>query len=230
MVALSIAFLVIIFLGYLILYAINDNLANFYLVTLFLFAAPNISEGVGFYYSIMLLTVLVFGLLIPAAQVDRDNVSFTGILISVGLGVGVYFLMQYMQSQSAQAIIGVPSLQINVAVQQTLSPAYTAVLGIIENKFVFTTLDILLHYGPLLFSGLSVIIAPLIAASVFAIFHLSAFDLALSSLIFAALVAGIWIIFYTAYSQIVAHTAHYLWNAVISVQRTFSIVGVNPLQ
>jgi len=153
-------------------------------------------------------------------------------LFGVVVGVGIFFVMRFLQSGTPAAIVGVPSLAIASA---TFLPLTTGYLGILENRTFFAMLEILRSdFGMKLWSGIPFLGTAILllglagsvafVAGAFTIYHLAAFNLAASSLLFAFVVFTLWLVFYIFLKDdSPANTSHFLWNSSIGLSRGLTI-------
>lgn len=231
---------------YLVLYSLNPLYVNFFLALMFLWIQPNLSQTLGGYYTNLIFFVLIAGTISAVFKVDQNKegsifgLQFKGfqwLLLNLILGGGILVVMAVLQGRTSASILGVASLSAAPAVTllSTLTPAIAGLLGLIENRFLFTIIDILKVFFPELLAlvpflvPLAIPLAPLFivfsAAWFFAILHVSAYGFQTISLIFAFMVAVIWSIMYFVFdNSVAADISHFLWNSLIKLGTTLKIV------
>lgn len=217
---------------------------NVLLLVFFMFIGANLVERTGTFYSIMALANIIFSLFKLGPEKEPGESPVRGLpvkLFSIGFGISLFLLMFLFQSRARTAVIGVPSLLAVSGLSAVIGSSMIGALGFIENRFVFNLFEVFRQFvfpflvplaGPFLmpFAALLLIVLPVFtAAFVFAFFHLSAFSLAVSSLIFAFLIMVIWIGSYLVFDDEPSSIAHYLWNSVLDVGRHVSLAGVPML-
>lgn len=232
------------FVLYIVLRGVNAYFGSALVFLTFIFAFIVSSQSFSSFYLLLYLVVIVLDLAInqisttnqvagsyKAGKFTAKGFSFIG--ISLVAGLAMYFVINLLSRQVGANIIGVPQLQITTPtlIAQSFKPVFEASLGIIENATAFVFFDILMVFGLLIpFVGLLIefsgVIIPLIISSlIMAIFHVTAYSVAIALLLYAMMAFAMFII-----SRIIlkdslsADTAHYLNNGVISVSRSLQVV------
>ena len=228
----------IITLAVLIIYLIVDSkspiISNVFVFLVFLFALANTPERSlsSFYlFGILFVMIVSFTKMKWRPQVSGEDKrsKFMLPVVGIAIGIGIFIFMRLLQSRSTASIIGVPSLSVSTQIGKYAAPALIGILGIVENRVFFSiyellkmskmwfTIPILIFLGP--------VVPTLLTAIGFAIFHISAYNLALSSMIFAAMVFALWLIVYEWRDDDVApNIAHYLWNSIIKLSQTLKVI------
>jgi len=232
--------LIVVLLVFIILNTIKPLLADIFIFVWFLFSIPNIEGSLltATFYGLASIFIIVIRLSKPTFILESETINKIGKtslagkipFIGVGLGIAIFFIMRLLQGVSATAIIGVPSLGIS---GQTAAVTTVMLLGIVETRFFFIIYNIFKENKgiflkvPILsqFLGMILVVLPIImTATLFAVFHLSAYSLNISTLVFAGLVMVIWIIsFVITKSDLPASVSHALWNGVVSLARVLGI-------
>ena len=228
---------------FIILDTLNSLYSDIFIFIFFLFAYINIEGSTSLSTFYLLSFFFYFIIRIGKVSWQVKNKGFTkelyGIktkgnipLLGIGLGIIIFIAMRLLQSTTAGSIVGVPSLAIT-------SPAFTIstvmLLGVIENRLFFTLFE-LFKEGHILkaVSGIPILrevtlflrpIMPVFMASgLFMLFHITAFSLATSSLIFSFIVFMIWIASYIlSKDDLAPNLAHMLWNLSVSLNRVMGI-------
>src|SRR3990167_2789986 len=237
--------IIIVLVLYVILYAIGRNknipyLADIFIFIYFLFAFINIegSATLATFYLFAIIFVIAFEVAQSKFTVNSQQIKEIGgfklksklPLIGIGLGFGILLIMRVLQTSVEGSIIGVPSLAIT-------SPAFgvstITLLGIVENRLFFTIYELLKANTQLLLAipfiggllGIFNLILPVVLTAIlFAIFHLTAYSLSVSTMIFAALVMVIWLLSYIlTKSDLPANLAHGMWNGTIALGRVLGV-------
>lgn len=209
----------------------------------FMFAYANIESQttLATFYLIGALFVLVVKLTERAFAVSSESISKIGGLslkrgmpiFMVFAGIGIFLIMKLLQGAAPTSIVGVPSLAI-------ASPLFSVIsimlLGIVETRLFFTIFNLIGKTGVIteaftripivgiVFAILAPIMSIIVVAILFAVFHVTAYSLALSSLLFAGVVMVIWLISFIIFkSDMPASLSHALWNFSVSASRTLGI-------
>ena len=239
---------VILLVGWFVVYILLRNVQPYFgsaLVFLtFIFAFIVSSQSFSSFYLILYLVVIVLDLALnqisttsqPSIASKAGKVSAKGygtIAISLIAGVAMYFVIKLLSRQVGGNIVGVPNLAVTTPsiIATSFKAVFEASLGIIENATAFVIFDILLAFGwmlPLLgiLIKLSGFIIPLIVSSlILAIFHVTAYSVAIGLLLYAMLAFAMFIISRILLKDsLSADTAHYLNNGLISASRSLQVV------
>lgn len=230
---------------------VGSLLTNILLLLSFLWAAANkvIPQEQAIFYTILAFIPLLLPPLFLKLGVDlgfgQSSIKFFGrefkgfgyTLLTVGAGLFIYILMEFLQAtKPSAAIIGVPALAVFSKVfTNNFAVVGSGLLGIIENRGFFTLIGAVI----LLINGLGLvfpvlnflqvllpIISTLIVAAMFSVFHVAAYNLVLSSILFAFFVFVTWIASYMLFRQddTPANIAHFMWNVVRSAGRSIKVV------
>jgi hypothetical protein len=233
----------IVLLVFVFLDTLNPLFSDLFILVYFLFAYINIdgSKNLATFY---LFSILAY-MSVRALQKNYAvrNEGFTKRLFSFSLkgrvpwigilvGIGLFFVMRLLQGGVSTAIIGVPSLAIS---NPGFSVSNVMLLGAVENRFFFTVFEVLRNIvstgllaaipvvGGVL-SGFQLFVPVVLTSVLFSIFHLTAFSLALSSMIFASMVFILWLISYIVLrDDLSSNTAHMFWNASTTLGRLVSV-------
>ena len=152
-----------IFLVYLFLNSLNRILGSAVLVMFFAWAYPNLDSKLAGYYLSLLLVVLVFNIILEGMRVVKgEKASFFGvdfqgfglIAINLVLGGALIFFASVLQGRSETAILGVPALAAVGTIATKFNAATSGMLGIVENKFLFTIYDTFKIFSPLIISSI----------------------------------------------------------------------------
>ncbi|MAH50595.1 hypothetical protein CMI37_32545 [Candidatus Pacearchaeota archaeon] len=237
---------IIAFLLYLFLSSLNPLFGSVLLLMFFAWAFPNLDEKLAGFYLFLLLISLILGIIMQKYRVTEGKSpsmfgiqfqGFTLIAINLFLGGGLIYFAAILQGRSETAILGVPTLAISGTIATALNPATSGMLGIVENKFLFTIYDFFKYNMPQIVGVIPFIniLAPffilvipiIIAVLFFALLHLNAYALAAGALFFAGIMMFIWILGYETVGSLMADVFHYWWNSLIRLGTTLRIVGSN---
>lgn len=223
---------IVFFVVFLLLDSKSQVLSNIFLFGYFLWGYVNIegSTSLATFYLFAILFVIIVNLTKQNFSIkDSSNTqgwsfkSFKIPLISFIVGILIFAFMTLLQSKSPGAIIGVPTLAL---ASGTFYASQIGMLGIIENRLFFSVYELFSLY-PVTLGFLTPLVPVLSSASIFAVFHLSAYGLALSSLLFALIVFSIWIISYIILrDDLASNLAHFLWNVSVVLGSSLAIGGV----
>lgn len=245
MVVGSATLLVVNFILYIMLRSVNRWLAYIQTFLLFIFAfIVSNREFSVFYLLLFVIAILIAELNIKVRSEQQAGMiggkfttkGFTLIAISLVVGVLMYAFIAIISTRVGGQIVGVPNLAISSTseIASMLKPTFEAHLGIIENFFVFTIFESLVVFGmmlPLLGAFMTIIpvVVPLfLTALMFGIFHVAAYSISLSLILWASLAFAIFILsWFFLKDSLAADTAHYLNNGVVSLGRQgLTLVGV----
>lgn len=140
---------------------------------------------------------------------------------------GVLFAMAYSLSSVKGQIMGVASLAIdNVTTWQSkvtvlFSPLISGTLGIIENSVWISALMILMATGTFLF-----FLPYILTALTFGLFHVVAYSLQWTTIIWASIMMGLMISSYliTGKDMTAMNFFHFSWNSWLTSKETLSIM------
>lgn len=204
---------------------------------LFLFAFAQLDEKLGAFYTTLLSLGIIFSLL-ANLKPESNTIVFAGqkysgvgfLFLSLLIGVGLFFFIKTLTVRSGTAsILGIPTLAVSSGFKGALAPTLSGALGFIENLFFINLFRI---YKILVLPFISAvtkipqmvlyILGIVGVAGAFSIFH---GFLGTSFSIFAILVFMVWLILSeTPVGSTPANISHYLWNFIITIGRTLSIV------
>lgn len=218
-----------------------------YIAILFMFAIVIGLEKQGVFYSLFLLYfgILAFakvkspggGPVAVPVEPPSGRFGFTQ-LGTVGLGIllgtGMAFLMLQMVASRGYSILGFPTFAVTTAtISSVYAPALGGALGWIENR-VFMTMknvfsgDVMVSAFPVLelLAPIMIFSGPLIAASLFGLFHVTAYAFAAGSMIFAGLIFLLWNTTDSlGFGTLIADVSHYIYNfALIATTMGLSIL------
>jgi hypothetical protein len=153
--------------------------------------------------------------------------GFSYITLCLIAGLVIYLIITQMSRAAGANIIGVPNLAISPSspVGWALKPVFESALGIIENTLFFVVFDLIFKFGIAFLGPLVYLVSTFSASILFAGFHVIAYSLSISLLIYAA---GAFILFiisrFIFKDPLPSHFAHYINNGIISASRGLSIV------
>lgn len=209
---------------------------------MFLFAYANVDKALATFYLIGLLFVIIVDWTNQPFEVGiAKEFSLGGfkfknlglMIFSIVLGVFIYLAINLMGTRTGSVVIGVPVLATvtTSTVVANFMPALTGLLGIIENRIFFTFFNLLVRFGVLLpvvgfLFGIGLpIVSIFLASLVFALFHLTAYSIAIGAIIWAMLSFALFLLSYLVVGDTLpADIAHWLNNILVSLQRTIQIV------
>lgn len=238
-----IIFFVLALIIFIILDVINPLLSDISIFLYFAWAYTNIegSTTIATFYLIAVLFVIVVRLAQRSFSLKDHSekpimkllgINLTGKLpiLGVGLGIGIFLIMRMLQGVSTASIIGTPTLALS---SDIMSVVTISLLGIVETRLFFTIFNLFKENVGVftlipfvgMFLGIFAPVVPVIFVSVlFGIFHLTAYSLSLSAILFAVMVMVIWIIsFIITKSDLPANISHYLWNGIVVLNRILGI-------
>lgn len=214
-------------------------ISNIFAFIFYMFIFSNLDQSTGTFYGMMMFANIGFSIwaLQGTFKVGEKNIDglfglntlLTSFLM-LFVGVFIYYILTLIQSGTSASIIGVPGLSITTASISGASIAGLALVGFAENRFWFVITDVMIQYvAPLIpafaFFGLIQVIPVGVSAIVFGIFHFTAYSGAIGTIIWASLVMSIWLIIalFTPFEE-ATNWSHYIWNAVVGLKRSLSIV------
>lgn len=235
-------------------------ISHTFLGVLFLFTSANYSAEVGTFYSIMILLTFVFGIVNKIFQPEEvTSISLFGfklnrlgvILFGVGIGVAMFFIINAIFFRNPEAaIFGVPKTLAATGNLKNMGPALTGMLGIVENRFFFGLYLMLKRFSKVIITsslGLFPIVGqaslPFVAVIIplipiilipagFALFHLTAYGVAIGNLIFAAVAMLFMILVFdppvankkALSGELAPNIFHFVHNFVVTLGRGLQIV------
>lgn len=224
------------FLLYIILRKTNRWLAYLQLFLLFIFAFIITDRSFSmFYLMLFAITVLISELNVKVRAEEQASTSrgygFTILCLSVG--AIMYIIIATIGSQVGGNIIGAPNLAVTTTsdIAKSFKPTLEASLGIIENAFVFAIFEAMMVFGLLipLFGKLimvtSIAIPIIIASFVMGIFHVAAYSVSATLILWAMFAFGMFILSrFFLKDSLAADTAHYTNNLIVSASRNLQAV------
>jgi len=132
-------------------------------------------------------------------------------VLGILLGLGLYSLIRIASASAEASILGAPTL--SILPPDIFMTASIGMLGVIENRFFLTLFNILQGIVGMVFGALLVMV-------LFAMFHLFAYSLSISALIWAGIIMGLWIASYVvSQDDIVSNVSHSLHNVTVTISR-----------
>lgn len=236
---IALIFLIIWFIAYILLRLKNVYFGAFLVFLTFTFAYIVSNKEFSAFYLLLYLVAITADLAISqidtTAQGGKASVGSTHYAgfnyVALGLigGLVIYFMISAISRQVGGNIIGVPNLAVTTpsAIAQSFKPVFESSLGIVENTIAFVIYDILLLvFGATILAGFGIFLALVGASLILAIFHVVAYNVAIALLIYALLAFILFILSrLLTKDSLMADTAHYVNNAVVSTSRSLSIAG-----
>lgn len=232
------------FILWIVLRNINVYLGSALVFITFIFAFITSNQQFSVFYILLYLVAIVLDFAIGEIHTTSDramsihvgkiNVSRFGLITAqVITGLVIYLMISIISARVGGNIIGVPNLAVSSASElgKSFKPVYESALGIVENAFVFVLFDLIMVFGVLipiigLFVRATVFLIPLLLSSfIIAVFHVSAYSVSVSLMIYAMAAFAIFIISKLLFKDsLTADTAHYLNNGLISISRNLQVV------
>lgn len=233
---------IVVFLLIILFRMTHKLLADTFLFALFMFAFIITDRGFSSYYLLALLIAIVIDLALPQFDIRPQKSAnifggkFAGVslvFVSIVIGIAIFLVIAVISTRVEGNIVGVPDLAVSPLdkISYSFKPALESALGIIENRIFFVFLEVLVAFGlaiPILgfiFSFIPFLVPMSIISLLFAVFHVVAYNVAIGIMIWAMLA---FILFAVPYiitrDTLIADTAHYLNNAVVSFSRTLQVV------
>ena len=187
----------------------------------------------------LLLIAIVLDLSLVQFNISPANnaFGFKGFgLIAVSLiaGLGLYLFISVISSKVGGNIIGAPELAVSSTsgIAQSLRPTFVSHLGIVENRIAFAFFEVLNLFGMFIpvvgvaFNLLPYVIPTLVIGITMGLFHVVAYSVAVSLLIWASMAFILFIASYLIMNRdsLASDTAHLLNNGIIDVGRGLAIV------
>jgi len=211
--------------------------SSIFLLVFFSFQAVNLDARQGTFYSAMALSVLVFAALRIGAG-DVQGVSLFGSqfsgpaysIVVVLVGGLLAAILASMEAGASGRILGVPgTLAAGSSILSPFSAAAVAALGYIENRFIFGLSYVLerfvLPFVPVLQAVPAFIVAAAIASAIFGLFHLVAYQLSISLILFAMAVMFLWLMVSRVVGEEPTSFSHFVHNARIALLRSVAVVA-----
>ena len=234
----EIALLIGWFVLYILLRFINVYFGSFLVFLTFIFAYIVSDPKFGAFYILLFLVAIITDLAINqidttsqgGQQARIGSTNFTGFsYVAFGIigGLVIYFMISVISRQVGGNIVGVPNLAVTTPslIAMKFKPVFESALGIIENTITFVVYDVLvLIFGATLLAGFSVFLGLAVAGLILAIFHVVAYNVSIALIIYAWLAFMMFILSkLLTKDSLMADTAHFTNNGVISVSRSLSI-------
>lgn len=240
MIKISLILIAIIFIGLFLLGKIpkiGNVIRNIFIFFFFGFIFVNFQRtGLATFYLILsLFNLVVWSGITFAIPKDDDeglvigNVDlgvFGSLMLSLVIG-GIFIIFMNKLSLSAgEPIIGVPTLQqlgfLDIGILSSLT---IALVAYIENAAFFSLYEIFKLVPTEQIFGFFSFVAPLgISSLIFGLFHYKVYFQQLSSIFYAVVVFGLFLVTYiVTNSTDISDTIHYWWNALVGISKTIQI-------
>lgn len=244
-VILATTLMIISFLVYLALRSVNFYFGVFYLFTIFIlsFILARNSDGKSFsiFYILIYLIAVIIDLAIrgfdvtSSSQANLFGMDLKGlgmIIAMLVLGLVIYLVISVISSRVGGNIIGAPQLQVTASeIAQNLRPTFVSHLGIVENHFAFVAFEVLNFFGVLIplvgiaFQLVPYVLPVVVVGLIMGVFHVVAYSVALSLLIWASFAFMVFVISYVmTKDSLPADFAHFLNNGLIDISRPLALV------
>jgi len=244
MVVVAITIAIINFIAYIVFRSVNRWLAYTHLFLLFIFAFIVSNREFSIFYLLLFIIAIIISEFSSKVRTEQQEGSFSEgkftamgfnfILLSLAVGAVMFVIIVLVEARVGGNIIGSPDLAISSASQiaQAWKPTFESMLGIIENFLFFVVMDVLLVFGVLIpfigriiqFSG--VFLPVLLAAFIAGIFHIVAFSVSVSLIIWATMAFALFMASRVIMKDsLAADTAHFLKNLTVSISRGLQIVN-----
>lgn len=231
----AIMIMILSFLAYIILRNVNHILADIFLFILFIFAFVVSNKEFSVFYLLLFVIAIVIDLAVPKFEIGANVKSgFMPIVIALLVGLGLYVVITLISVRVGGNIVGAPEIAIasTSTIAQNMRPTFVGMLGIIENRIAFAFFEVLNLFGVLIpLVGVAFQLIPYVAPTVIVglimgIFHVTAFSVAISLLLWASIAFMLFIASYIIMGRdsLSSDTAHFLNNGIIDVNRGLSIV------
>lgn len=233
--------MVVSFIFYLILRSVNFYLGAFYLLVLFIFAYIVTDKQFSAFYILLYIIALITDLAIkqfdvmPTTSISLLGMNlkgFTMIIAMLIFGLMLYLIISLISARVGGNIVGAPSLQVTTSnIAQNFRPTFVSHLGIIENFFAFVMFEVLNVFGIMLpligivFKLIPYLVPVFVVSFVMAIFHITAYSVALSLLLWASFAFMMFIISYIiTKDSLPADVAHLINNGILDLQKPLALV------
>jgi len=243
MVVAAITIAVINFIAYVLFRSVNRWLAYTQLFLIFIFAFIVSSKEFSVFYLLLFIIAIIISEFVKPVSTEEQAGSFSEgkfsargfnfVLLSLAVGLVMLVTIILIENNVGGNIIGTPNLAISSTQQiaQNFKPTFESMLGIIENFIFFVIMDVLLVFGVLvpLIGRLIQFTAPifpiLITAFIAGIFHIVAFSVSVSLILWAMIAFGMFLTSrFMLKDSLAADSTHFLKNLMVSVSRSLSIV------
>ena len=223
------------FLAYVIFRSVSHIVADVFLFILFIFAFVVSNREFSVFYLLLFLIAIIIDLGVSKFEIGTGvKTGFMPTLISLIIGLGLYIIITVLSVRAGGNIVGAPEIAISSTSQiaQNFRPTFVGMLGIIENRIAFAFFEVLNLFGVLIplvgiaFQLIPYVIPTIIVGIVMGIFHVTAYSVAISLLLWASIAFMLFIISYIARGRdsLPADVGHFLNNGIIDVNRGLAIV------
>lgn len=235
----AISLMTLSFLIYIIARNISHILADAYLFVLFIFSFVVSNREFSAFYLLLFIIAIVVDLSVAQFQIQpaKSAFGFEGFgltLASLVVGLGLYIFITFISTQVGGNIVGAPELTISSTstIAQNMRPTFVSHLGIIENRIAFAFFEVLALYGVLIpfigvaFSLIPYVVPVVVVGLIMGLFHIAAYSVAVSLLIWASLAFMMFIVTYLLMNRdsLASDTGHLLNNGIIDINRGLAIV------
>ena len=232
---IAISIMAISFLAYVVLRSINHIMADVFLFILFIFAFVVSNREFSAFYLLIFLIAIVIDLAVPKFEIGTKAASgFMPIVIALLVGLGLYIVITFISARVGGNIVGAPEIAIasTSTIAQNFRPTFVGMLGIVENRITFAFFEVLNLFGvltPLVgvaFQMIPYVVPTIIVGIIMGLFHIAAYSVAISLLIWASIAFMLFIASYIAMGRdsLSADTSHLLNNGIIDINRGLAIV------
>ena len=229
------------FLLYVLLRSTHRWLAYLQLFLLFIFAFVVTDRSFSVFYLLMFIIAILITELNTNVKTEQqstfsagkfDNGSFPKTILFMSLGVVLYIFIAVISTRVGGNIVGTPDLALQTTddISKLIKPTLQASLGIVENFFTFAVFEAVMVFGlaiPIIGRAINFtfIIPMLLVGFLMGVFHVSAYSVSLSLIIWATMAFSLFIATrYFFKDSLVADTAHYLNNLIVSASRNLALV------
>ena len=231
----------VIFITAFLLYLIfrfyaGQILADFFLLSIFVFYAV-FNPQVGIFYLVIALIAIVFDLAVKAISTEpaQSAFGFKGfglIAMQIGVGIALYALITAISVAKGGNIVGAPTLQVTTSqIGQNMRPTIVSLLGIIENRYAIIGFNLLMLFGlaipilNILIQAIPALIPAGIMGFVMASYHVIAYSVAFSLLIWAMLAFMLFLlVYFIMKDSLSSDVAHIFNNFFIDIARPLALV------
>ena len=150
------------------------------------------------------------------------------------IGLGLYVVITLISIRVGGNIVGAPEIAIasTSTIAQNMRPTFVGMLGIMENRIAFAFFEVLNIFGVLIplvgvaFQLIPYIVPTLMVGIIMGIFHVTAYSVAISLLMWASMAFMLFIASYIMMGRdsLSADTSHLLNNGIIDINRGLAIV------
>ena len=231
----AITIMILSFLAYVILRSINHIIADVYLFILFIFAFVVGSKEFSVFYLLLFIISIVIDLAVSKFEIGTGaKTGFIQTVIALAVGLGLYLIITLISVRVGGNIIGAPEIAISSTSQiaQNMRPTFVGMLGIIENRIAFAFFEVLNLFGIMIpiigvaFNLIPYIIPVITIGLVMGTFHVTAYSVAFSLLIWASIAFMLFIASYVIMNRdsLPADFSHFLNNGILDLNRGLAIV------